>query len=84
MKITKEVRGFVEYNFGTYHNVEDAATYVHNELCEHWPDMLKIRESKLFKDLLAAFEWVDERHGIYPSDGYAQKFLREFENGGWR
>ena len=84
MKISKEVRGFVEYNFGTDSNVVHAGNYVHNELCEHWPDMSKLRESKLFKDMLAAFEWFDERYGILPSDSYAQKFLREFENGNWR
>ena len=85
MKITKEVRDFMKHYIGSDSNVEAAATYVHNEFCnQHWPEMEKIRVSNLFKDLLAAFEWFDDRWGVHPTDSASEKFIDMLIEMGWK
>ena len=63
MNITKEVREFVIWEFGNRSGPQDAADYIYNQFCDDWPEMSKATNSKLLKDLLAAFQWWDARFG---------------------
>ena len=80
MKITKEVREYVIWNFGNDARPQEAADYLHNSLCEDWPDMSKLVNSKLHQDLLEAFRWWDERFG----GKSGTRYLMAIHEHGWK
>tara|TARA_R110002051_G_scaffold110205_1_gene182814 strand:- start:266 stop:538 length:273 start_codon:yes stop_codon:yes gene_type:complete len=78
VKITNEVRKFMIWEFGNGSGPQDAADYLYNQLCGDWFGQGDITDSKLFKELLVAFQWWDNR---FDSDA-TEHFLKALKENG--